>query len=97
MQRLRDMPLLLQRMVQDLMDPQRALPLVHRTRIIIYVSSLNAFHIYLLNNPFHNVLRAQNVVKWYWNNIVISSWKRHQIIYLVSEWLGFWHNNIIYS
>ena len=80
MQRLRDMPLLLQRMVQDLMDPQRALPLVHRTRIIIYVSSLHAFHIYLLINPFHNVLRAQNVVKWYWNSIVISSWKRHQII-----------------
>lgn len=36
-QRVRDMPLLLRRMMQDLMDPQRALPLVHRTRIIIYL------------------------------------------------------------
>ncbi|KAH7443351.1 hypothetical protein KP509_02G030700 [Ceratopteris richardii] len=36
-QRVRDMPLLLRRLARDLMDPQRALPLVHRTRIIIYL------------------------------------------------------------
>lgn len=45
MQRVRDMPLLLRRLVQDLMDPQRALPLVHRTRIIIYLVLL-AFYVF---------------------------------------------------
>lgn len=44
-QRVRDMPLLLRRMVQDLMDPQRALPLVHRTRIIVYLVLL-AFYVF---------------------------------------------------
>lgn len=45
MQRVRDMPLLLRRLMQDLMDPQRALPLVHRTRIIIYLILL-AFYVF---------------------------------------------------
>eukprot|EP00250_Pteridium_aquilinum_P032983 c5048_g1_i2 orf=150-938(+) len=45
LQRARDMPLLLRRLVQDLMDPQRALPLVHRTRIIIYLLLL-AFYVF---------------------------------------------------
>eukprot|EP00249_Psilotum_nudum_P016260 c25751_g1_i1 orf=844-1623(-) len=39
-QRLRDMPLLLQRMLQDLMDTQRALSLVQRTRIMVYLVAL---------------------------------------------------------
>jgi hypothetical protein len=37
-QRARDMPLLLRRMLWELMDPQRAIPLVHRTRILFFVS-----------------------------------------------------------
>jgi hypothetical protein len=37
LQRVRDMPLLLRRMVGELMDPQRAIPLVHRTRILFFV------------------------------------------------------------
>lgn len=45
LQRVRDMPLLLRRMLQDLMDPQRALPLVHRTRIIVYLVLL-AFYVF---------------------------------------------------
>lgn len=40
LQRVRDMPLLLRRMVGELMDPQRAIPLVHRTRILFFVSLL---------------------------------------------------------
>ncbi|MCO5584258.1 hypothetical protein L7F22_038182 [Adiantum nelumboides] len=44
-QRVRDMPLLLRRLMQDLMDPQRALPLVHRTRIIIYLM-LMTFYVF---------------------------------------------------
>jgi hypothetical protein len=36
-QRVRDMPLLLRRMIWELMDPQRAIPLVHRTRILFFV------------------------------------------------------------
>jgi RING finger protein 170 len=37
LQRVRDMPLLLRRMIWELMDPQRAIPLVHRTRILFFV------------------------------------------------------------
>lgn len=44
LQRLRDMPLLLRRMLQDLMDPQRALPFVNRTRVIVYLL-LMAFYV----------------------------------------------------
>ncbi|KAJ7543837.1 hypothetical protein O6H91_09G054600 [Diphasiastrum complanatum] len=36
-QRVRDMPLLLHRMARELMDPQRALFLVQRTRIIFFI------------------------------------------------------------
>ncbi|KAJ7520875.1 hypothetical protein O6H91_19G027200 [Diphasiastrum complanatum] len=35
LQRVQDMPLLLRRMVSELLDPQRALFLVHRTRIVL--------------------------------------------------------------
>lgn len=44
LQRVRDMPLLLRRMVWELMDPQRAIPLVHRTRILFFVC-LSAFFV----------------------------------------------------
>jgi RING finger protein 170 len=37
LQRVRDMPLLLRRMIWELMDPQRAIPLVHRTRILFFL------------------------------------------------------------
>ncbi|XP_024373830.1 uncharacterized protein [Physcomitrium patens] len=43
MQRVRDMPLLLQRMVGELMDPQRAIPLVHRTRILFFLVLLAVY------------------------------------------------------
>ncbi|KAG0591313.1 hypothetical protein KC19_1G165800 [Ceratodon purpureus] len=43
MQRVRDMPLLLRRMVGELMDPQRAIPLVHRTRILFFLVLLAVY------------------------------------------------------
>ncbi|KAG0579899.1 hypothetical protein M758_4G134100 [Ceratodon purpureus] len=43
MERVRDMPLLLRRMVGELMDPQRAIPLVHRTRIIFFLVLLAVY------------------------------------------------------
>eukprot|EP01018_Ginkgo_biloba_P019539 Gb_35234 [translate_table: standard] len=39
-QRLRDTPLLLRRLLRELMDPQRALPLVFRARIIFFLALL---------------------------------------------------------
>lgn len=42
-QRVRDMPLLLRRMIWELMDPQRAIPLVHRTRILFFLVLLAVY------------------------------------------------------
>ncbi|CAK9272728.1 unnamed protein product [Sphagnum jensenii] len=43
LQRVRDMPLLLRRMIWELMDPQRAIPLVHRTRILFFLVLLAVY------------------------------------------------------
>lgn len=39
-QRLRDLPFFIQRLIRELMDPQRSLPLVLRARMIFAVSSV---------------------------------------------------------
>ncbi|KAL2610811.1 hypothetical protein R1flu_022503 [Riccia fluitans] len=44
-QRVRDMPLLLRRLVRDLMDPQRAIQLIQRTPILFYLLFL-AFYVF---------------------------------------------------
>lgn len=36
-QRVRDMPLLLRRLMREMMDPRRALQLIHRTPILFYL------------------------------------------------------------
>ncbi|CAM6048196.1 unnamed protein product [Sphagnum compactum] len=41
--RVRDMPLLLRRMIWELMDPQRAIPLVHHTRILFFLVLLAVY------------------------------------------------------
>ncbi|KAL2650441.1 hypothetical protein R1flu_018569 [Riccia fluitans] len=45
LQRVRDMPLLLRRLGRELMDPQRAIHLIHRTPILFYLLFL-AFYIF---------------------------------------------------
>ncbi|CAM6099505.1 unnamed protein product [Calypogeia fissa] len=45
MQRVRDMPLLLRRLVREMTDPRRALQLIHRTPILFYLVFL-AFYVF---------------------------------------------------